>query len=341
MCFVIRSLTMDYSTISMHDSCPQKFAYRSLNSLTNEADSKALKMGKLIHSGIEQLNVKLPKSDEQNLLEEIDYLCSADGLPTKADEQSFAGILHKLASEGFDMSAEGNERYSLKHLLRLILAYYQVQYPNPAVRATHSERKHVMHLGYTRSGIAVNYSGTLDGLQIGPQIKVIERKTSSYLDDFPQLVKFSGQATGYVALAQDLCERTDINTIEFDVISTTGYGGAPGSKYSVPSRWLLNTNPSKLFLNCTTTRTAEQIAEWREGVLYKAERIAQDTIRGQFSRADRPEVCHAFRSPCPYADLCTSPASVRGTLIANTMQTQIWESFQINTPLPPKQKLVV
>lgn len=337
---MIASITTDYSSLALWRSCPQKFAYQTLSGLRKGKDSPAIEFGKLIHLAIELMNTRELPPSEPNALVEIDYLIDRKGVPSSGS--GFIEVLNILAgTAALKLTSDPTQRYSVAHLLKLANAYYNIQYPNLTLRATHTERHHVMYLGQTRSGVAVYYSGTLDGLQVGSQIKVLERKSSSYLDDYPVMVKFSSQATGYVALAQDLLERDDISEIEFDVISTTGYGAAPGSKYGVPSRWLLNTNPAKLFLNCTTTRTKEQIEEWKAGVLYDCERIVQDIIRGQFSKALRPEVCHSFRASCPYADLCTAPSSVRGTLIANTMEESIWQSFQINSPLPPKQKLVV
>jgi PD-(D/E)XK nuclease superfamily len=325
---VIRSISIDFSTLNLWRTCPQKFAYQTLMSLAplGQEESSALTFGKLAHLGIELLN-NTKSTPNPGSLEEIEYLV-AHNPPHPVD--GFLGVLNKVTSEASKtplFRLLPDERRSLRHLLLLLHHYVNKWHPEMHP-AKVSEKKHKVFLGYTSSGIQVFYTGTIDGISYDN--KILERKTTSYLDaGFINKINPNAQACGYITLARDLLKDDTIDTVIFDALSTTGYGKSFGALTSRPDSWKLNKDPNSLFLRIETMRQQAHLDEWRENVLYDAERMVQDIIRGKFAAHD-PDPCTAYNSTCPYINICRAVPSARSNLIENTMQTSIWESFQIN-----------
>lgn len=321
---MIKSITIDFTSLNLYRTCPQKFAYRILQSLGHGDESPALSFGKLAHYGIEQLN-RLAASPDPAAYPELEYL--AERNQPDLTKLGLVGALNLVANEAATsplFRVLSDERRSLRHLLLLLVKYCEHWNPD-ALRTSNLEVKHKAYLGITRSGVQVFYSGTLDGLCGG---KIIERKTTSYLNaGFINRINPNAQATGYIYLARDLYKDPALNTVIFDAISTGGYGrqGAIAN----PSRWLINTEPAKLFLRTETYRTDAQLEEWRAQTLADCDRLIEDISRGRFS-TNQPDACTAFNSTCPFIDICRADPSQRPTIIDNTTTTELWDSFQIN-----------
>lgn len=325
----IRSITLDYTTLSLWRQCPQKFAYRMLMSLTGRGTSPALEFGKLVHLGLELAN-KYDAAPTPGAKPEAEYLAAHN--PPRATDAPLLRVLNEVAIEAATTTIANlasEERRSLRHLLLLLIAYVENYYPDPcATKRTEQGAK--AFLGLSPSGIRVYYKGTVDGIHdTGPTPYVIERKTSSYLNSgFLDRTNPNDQATGYLWLARTLTT-LPITKVLFDGISTAGYGKSYGATTYNESRWTLFTKPGSCFMRSETQRTEADIAEWRERVLYDADRIAEDIRRGQFSK-NAPDGCTTFASLCPYADLCRAQPDMRGILIQNTLVEEEWPGFSVN-----------
>lgn len=190
----IKSIKIDYTTLAAWRTCPQKFVYRYLMSLTEDRPSPALEFGKLMHRAVELLNT-----------------------------QSFEAAIEILCNETTTHNLPLSGRRSLDHLFKLVRAYHENYFPDP-IASELLEIKATAKLGHTPQGIEVYYCGTIDGvLDRGDKIDIIERKTTSWLgESFLNRMNPSAQATGYVYLAGKTIQKP-IDRIIYDGISTAGY----------------------------------------------------------------------------------------------------------------------
>lgn len=323
-------LYIDYSTLSAWRLCPQKFRYEYQLNLAR-GSTEALDFGTLMHFGCELLGKAGDdvSATPTQIEEEIAYLTSGEPPDPNRTDNTLLKVLHFTAIEGsaFPLARLANdERRSLKHALTLV-ARYAMHYQNDPLRYTTFEAFHQAYLGETPKGNNVFYRGTVDGLTADA---VIERKTTSYINSgFLNRINPNDQATGYLFLGRDLTGNASLSKIVFDAISTSGYGRSWEAKTSQPDRWTINTNPEKLFLRTETTRSEDQIADWRRRVLSDADRLLEDYVADSVS-ANAPDACTMFNTTCSFIQLCQSSSAIRKTLEANTLRkTERWKGFEV------------
>ena len=313
----MKTLKLDYSTISAWKLCPQKAIYQYINNLKSSGlgggTSEALEFGQLIHLGLELFGKAALTREQTSSKEALHQTAEALGSGQAPDAASVEPIdlkiLHLLAAEASKYGISKllpDQRRSLAHLLHLMSAY-MLHYAGDNLVFIDFEQRSEQLLGSLSDGTKLIYGGTLDALT--PDA-VFETKTTSYISSgFLDRMNPNDQASGYAFLSGR-------EKIIFNGISTSGYGKSKDAKTSNPKLWTLFKEPSKLFLRSETRRSAEQLAEWRTEVFAVAEEILSYLKTGQLAKryGSRPDCCTTFNSVCPFVNLCRANATERATL---------------------------
>lgn len=333
----LKSITVDYSTRAAWMTCPQRFVYDAIHGFAS-GSTDPLDFGSLIHFGCEVLGKANPTNlpSKESIDEEIEYLSDqAPPLPEETNDL-FLKVLRYTAAEAAEKAyplfrAPALSRRSLRHALTLLSRYALHYYPADLTHASY-ETKHKVLLGtITHNGnpVDVYYKGTIDGILSDGS--VLERKTTGYIDTYAKKVNPNDQATGYLYLARDLMKNESIDRVVFDVISTSGYGPDKRTKNPDPNRWLIYTEPSKLFLRTETSRSEDQIAEWKERLLLDADSMVtcvERALNEQVVSKNAPGACDSFFTPCPFIHMCQAPSDIRTVLERNAVKkVEVWDGF--------------
>jgi hypothetical protein len=145
-------------------------------------------------------------------------------------------------------------------------------------------------LGYT-----VLYHGALDKIRrrrdAPTVINIVDHKTTSFAHGaMMQTWEISNQFYGYYAGARGLM--------------------GPDADISFTTDVLIINPKSDDFQRQTISPTAEQLAEWRTGILATSESVIRQWLKadGDFKQFPKhsPSRCFDYMRPCAYLDLCTS-----------------------------------
>lgn len=205
-------------------------------------------------------------------------------------------MLSFIQEENIRLPAEG--RYSLQHAANLV-ERYRNYYPDTDRKILRTEQEYTIQVTDR-----IFYNGSIDvELEKDGKFLLQDHKTTSGFSSFIPMAKPNHQATGYYFLAHAV-HGVMPEGFEFDGIHT---------------KILTFTDPTKLFLRHTTTRTQEEIDEWKEGMIKDTNKLIADLEANDFGFSDT--ACNMY-GRCKFADVCSLAPSNRATFIKNAFNVK-------------------
>ena len=279
----VKHIYLNYSTYDQYYKCKRKFQYHSLHHLVSTRASHA----------------------------DLDPSCEAffkgqlvhNSLDAWNQGKEWEPVFDAMIKPHYAInSLKDTQSGSIKHMKDLIRAYFK-HYNNERRQIVFSERKLMMPLNDK-----VTLVGTLDeAMMRGDKIILVDHKTSSSLSQFMEpTMHVSDQFTMYIMLAQ--AAGIDTDTLMINGIST---GKAALDRFETDDP------DHRLFMRYETSRTRDQIDEFREMIEFESRRMIEDIENETFTKTPDKGTCVAFHKKCPYLYVCGKDAAVRSKLLAS------------------------
>lgn len=299
---------INFSSLSVIHDCLRKSQYLLLRKLKADTESEATLFGTAIHKALEHWYT-LPESLRE--LSEKD-LKLADTLINVQDEaQSYEGALESirqfsLKAQPLQWLGDGDKR-SIHNGIKILKAYFK-HYLNDGLEVVHDAKgpiveREVEFKLYEDPMVIIYYHGTIDMVvrnKISGHVMVADHKTTAALgSQFYNRIKPNHQYSGYVMAAQK-CLGLDTNLFLVNGIQVA--------------------KTKAEFARQTTDRNQEDFNEFTAAVVAGVYSILGAKESDNFPMS-APNSCTNYGS-CPYLDICSSPASLRETIIQSKYSEQ-------------------
>jgi hypothetical protein len=158
-------------------------------------------------------------------------------------------------------------------------------------------------------------------------IYVIDHKTAS---DISRIIpKPNNQLTGYEYNARLLYE--DVHGVLVNVIGTFDSEESIDKTTTVVSektgKLVYARKKKERFARLTTSRTPQELEEWKQETLLLLRRIEESRVNGVWPRYT--SFCGAFRRRCQYIDLCNSTQEVAEKIVASgEFSYEPWKAYE-------------
>jgi len=301
----ITKVRINFSSLAILQKCAREAEYSLIRGLKPQLESPALTFGSAIHKGLEtyycgeRTERVLPKK----------YRETMDAIGLGRWEPDWAEFLLFSAARAFVLKAEplsalpDDNKRSILTGVWMLTHYFEKYLTDEYVIMQDAqgpviERKFSLDLGDN-----ITLFGTMDFVmrsEVTGQILPGDHKTASSLYDFYDKVSPNFQYTGYVWAAKEVFGYdTDlflVNALQVKAPPKTSRGSEPD------------------FARQVTQRTEEDFRELKSAIFDSVSRFLEYRSRGSFPMAASGS-CTAFYGSCKFRDICSSPASLRESII--------------------------
>lgn len=298
---------INYSSLSIILTCMRKSELALLRGIKARAESPATLFGTAIHKALEVFYREPPENRQipANFASNADLMIAGQFENDHFLYRAIAAFLK--AAEPLRVLPESDKR-SLSAGVWTLGHYFKTYIADPFVicsddKGPMTERfcEIVLHDSPT---LKITYFGTLDVILKNTQTNLIlpgDHKTfSSNPSDFYKRVKPNHQYTGYVMLANEAlglsCDTFLVNGLQVKPRPVTARGGPPN------------------FPRQPTRRTAEDIAEFKQAVVWACEQYAAAMKSGFWAMGD-VNAC-AMYNGCQFQKVCEVPKSIRESVLS-------------------------
>lgn len=289
---------INYSSLSITQSCMQKAFYSLEKGYRLDGESDATELGKAIHRGLEYWYC-LPL-DQRTLSDKHQALAKTFGFNPPVEEPYDEGALEalrqfQLASQGLMALSEGDKRHPANGL-KILLAYFKHYAGDRLEVVRDAEGPMIERKCSFMLTPKIEYFGTIDtvlrDIDTG-EVFIADHKTTAQLGaNFFNRLKPNHQYTGYV-----LAARKSLN------LST--------NKFLVNGIQVAKTKTE--FARQITERDEEDFRELEEAVVETINRYQVAKETGIWTKTS-PAPCAEYGG-CTYLDICSSPAKLRQGII--------------------------
>jgi len=277
-------MIIDNFALSTHQTCPRKYQHRIIEGWSSRGDSSALVAGAALHAGLAAWN-------------------RGEGLVA-----AFAAI-----------NEEWNKRPPLNvtdwRTLPKVLAtmrQYADHWGQESFRVVGLgtdqalvERAYTLDTGLTLpDGEPIEYGGILDTVvEFNDAYYILEHKTTSVMGaGFWQQFKPNNQITGYIWAAMQLSDKP----IKGAIVNAIGWFKAGATRLE----------------RQITTRTPEEIEEWKQNLVQVCAEIRGHTVGGYYPQ--RTAACTIY-GRCTYHGVCEQSPSIREALFSQDFVADKWD----------------
>lgn len=298
-----RFVSVNYSSISIINSCLRKAHYLLERNLKTEMQSPALTFGTAIHKALEHWYLFPRESRRQMTKAEYEkaqsLAYSDEALETEGDTLELEAI-RRFCIAGKELRSLGPDKRGLENGIQILRDYFKTYADDPYnvyfdETGPCVERTCRMLL-HEDPELIVEYHGTIDLVledATSGEIIVADHKTTSSLGkDFLNRIKPNHQYTGYVWLAQEVL-------------------AVPAQKFLVNGIQVAKTKTS--FSRQFTDRTPEDFAEMKLAVLQAVGNYLDSLDHGFFPQ-NAPDPCGLWGG-CQFLEVCASPENLRENII--------------------------
>jgi hypothetical protein len=150
----------------------------------------------------------------------------------------------------------------------------------------------------------------------------LDQKTKDYIrSDVQNIWKPHSQTAGYIFSIGQICKELGFDGALVDrcIISVCGRLRPAEPKKKGDS-------PKPRFIRVRPHYAVEEIAEWRQGILWMAEQMRSSIQTGHWTRNDK--ACHLYAG-CDYRGICSRPEGVRPLVIQSDYELkEPWSPFE-------------
>lgn len=295
-------VSINFSSLSVIHDCLRKSQYLLIQKLKSNTESEATLFGSAIHKGLEHWYC-LPESERT--LSDTESKLAPTLIHAKEGDAPYVGPLESirqfsLKAQPLKWLADGDKR-SIENGIKILKAYFK-HYADDGLEVVCDangpivERLVEFKL-YEDPTVIINFHGTIDMVvrnKVSGKIMVCDHKTTATLgSQFYNRIKPNHQYTGYILAAQ---KALGIDTNLFMV------NGIQVAKTKAE------------FARQVTDRNQEDFNEFTAAVVDGVYRILGAMESDNFPMS-APNSCSNYGS-CSYLDICSSPASLRDTIIS-------------------------
>jgi PD-(D/E)XK nuclease superfamily len=295
------------SSLAIILSCPRKAHYALHRGLKSVAESPALTFGSAIHKALEVFysHPAHERTIPKGFVEYSDLM--AFGKPAPDDHFLYKAIEAFVRKASPLQALPNADKRSIPTGIWLLQEYFKVYINDPYVVFSDESGPVVERTCETvlheTAELKIVLFGTIDVVlrnEANDTILPADHKTASQLgSDFYNRIRPNHQYTGYVLLGNSVLkipgESFLVNALQVKQKPVTARGSGPN------------------FARQVTTRSAEDIAEFRESVVWAVQNYLEfrESSRWPISHVD---AC-AMYGGCTFLSVCSAPSSLRENLI--------------------------
>lgn len=297
---------INYSSLSIIQTCPRKAQYTLLKKLRSKVESPATVFGSAIHGALEVFyseprdNRSIPK----------DFRKHSDLIPSGAvpgDHFLYRAMQKFVEKAEVLRQLPDSDKRSLANGIWLLQCYFETYINDPYVVVSDKDgpitERLVEYPIYEDDHLRIIYFGTVDVILKNEQTGVIlptDHKTSSVVgNDFYNRLKPNHQYTGYLWLAQEVF---GLKTDSFLV-----------NCLQVKPRPVRASTAGPHFPRQVTRRSAEDIEEFQLSVIEAVRNYLRWGVNENYPLGS-VDVC-TFWGGCSFLEVCSAPSSLRQNII--------------------------
>lgn len=286
---------LDYTTLSTFQLCQKKCEIRFVRDIVPRRVAPALGFGGAIHSGLAAFYRGLPREEVIDL------------------------VMSEASGKGLLLSADEDPKRSVESAVAVIERYmdfYANDIYEAAIGPGGVPLVEVPHRGYLLDDPPIIYVMIVDLVarkKTDGSYHVMEHKTTSAItSDYMLQVRPNNQLTGNIwGISEMLGVKVESGILNAILV-------APLPKDPSRSR----RRPEDFFARATTTRSAEEIADWLADTRETAKDLIYKLEHGGRWVKNAPFACHVYNG-CTYRVVCGSLEDQ--AVIENLYTTEAWE----------------